>query len=427
VKQVSIDRAVLFDLRGCLSNLLPSPFFDPNLMISFALPQRFARRRSVWLLSLALASLAGCSSVSDMLEPEKIDYKSASKAKSTGSKLEVPPDLTQIKGDSRYTVNDNARGTATASSFNAQRAKAPEQVVQGKVAPSADTSFGIRVERAGSQRWLVAKQSPDVLWPQIKEFWQESGFLLVTETPEAGVMETDWAENRAKIPQDFIRNTIGKVLDSLYSTGERDKFRTRLERTAEGGTEIYISHRGAAEVVTGNKMQERTIWTARPSDPELEAEFLGRLMARLTNQDTPKAALATVHAATAAQERAKLGKDTAGSHLAVEEGFDRAWRRVGLALDRVGFTVEDRDRNRGLYFVRYVDQAADADKKVSEPGFFDRLFKSKDDKKGAQRYRVLVKPENDTRTRVSVQNEQGESAPASNAERILALLNDQLK
>lgn len=396
-------------------------------MISIVLPQRFARRHSVWLLSMALASLAGCSSVSDMLEPEKIDYKSASKAKNVGSKLEVPPDLTQIKGDSRYAVNDNTRGTATASGFNAQRAKPTEQVAQNKVAPSVDASAGIRVERAGNQRWLVARQSPDVLWPQIKEFWQESGFLLVTETPEAGVMETDWAENRAKIPQDFIRNTIGKVLDSLYSTSERDKFRTRLERTPDGGTEVYISHRGAAEVMTGNKMQERTLWTSRPSDPELEAEFLGRLMARLTSQDTPKAARAAVDAAKPAQERARLSKDTAGSYLAVEEGFDRAWRRVGLALDRVGFTVEDRDRNRGLYFVRYVDQAADAEKKVSEPGFFDKLFRSKDDKKGAQRYRVLIKASGDVNTRVSVLDEQGEPSKAANAERILALLNDQLK
>ncbi len=396
-------------------------------MTFFVLPQRFVRRRSAWLLSIALVSLAGCSSVSDMLEPEKIDYKSASKAKNTGSKLEVPPDLTQIKGDSRYTVNDTTRGTATASSFNAQRAKSPEQAVQSKVAPTADAASGIRVERSGNQRWLVAKQSPEVLWPQIKEFWQESGFLLALETPEAGVMETDWAENRAKIPQDFIRNTIGKVFDSLYSTGERDKFRTRLERTADGGTEIYVSHRGAAEVLTGNKMQERTTWTGRPSDPELEAEFLGRLMARLTNQESPKAARAAVDGARPAQERAKLNKDASGGHLAVDEGFDRAWRRVGLALDRVGFTVEDRDRNRGLYFVRYIDQAADAEKKVTEPGFFDKLFGSKDDKKGAQRYRVLVKPDGEVKTRVSVLNEQGEAAPASNAERILALLNEQLK
>ena len=383
-------------------------------------------RRAACLLPMALVTLSGCSSVSEMLEPEKIDYKSVGKTSKAGSKLEVPPDLTQTKGDSRYAVGENSKGSATASSFNEQRKSTSVKPVEGKVAPSSDPVAGIRVERAGSQRWLVSKQAPDVLWPLIKEFWQESGFLMVLETPEAGVMETDWAENRAKIPQDFIRNSIGKVFDSLYSTGERDKFRTRLERTPDGGTEIYISHRGAAEVVTG-QMKEKTLWTSRPSDPELEAEFLGRLMARLGNEDKPTTAKAAVESAKPAQDRTKLVKDASGSFLVVEEGFDRVWRRVGLALDRVGFTVEDRDRTRGLYFVRYIDQAADAEVKKSEPGFFSRLFSSKDDKKGAQRYRVLVKSSSDAKTQVSVLDEQGEVAKGSNADRIITLLNDQLK
>jgi len=383
-------------------------------------------RRAACLLPMALVTLSGCSSVSEMLEPEKIDYKSVGKTTKAGSKLEVPPDLTQTKGDSRYAVGENSKGSATASSFNEQRKSTSVKPVEGKVAPSSDPVAGIRVERAGSQRWLVSKQAPDVLWPLIKEFWQESGFLMVLETPEAGVMETDWAENRAKIPQDFIRNSIGKVFDSLYSTGERDKFRTRLERTPDGGTEIYISHRGAAEVVTG-QMKEKTLWTSRPSDPELEAEFLGRLMARLGNEDKPATAKAAVESAKPAQDRTKLVKDASGSFLVVEEGFDRVWRRVGLALDRVGFTVEDRDRTRGLYFVRYIDQAADAEVKKSEPGFFSRLFSSKDDKKGAQRYRVLVKSSSDAKTQVSVLDEQGEVAKGSNADRIITLLNDQLK
>jgi outer membrane protein assembly factor BamC len=383
-------------------------------------------RRAACLLTMALVTLSGCSSVSEMLEPEKIDYKSVGKTSKAGSKLEVPPDLTQTKGDSRYAVGENSKGSATASSFNEQRKSTSVKPVEGKVAPSSDPVAGIRVERAGSQRWLVSKQAPDVLWPLIKEFWQESGFLMVLETPEAGVMETDWAENRAKIPQDFIRNSIGKVFDSLYSTGERDKFRTRLERTPDGGTEIYISHRGAAEVVTG-QMKEKTLWTSRPSDPELEAEFLGRLMARLGNEDKPTTAKAAVESAKPAQDRTKLVKDASGSFLVVEEGFDRVWRRVGLALDRVGFTVEDRDRTRGLYFVRYIDQAADAEVKKSEPGFFSRLFSSKDDKKGAQRYRVLVKSSSDAKTQVSVLDEQGEVAKGSNADRIITLLNDQLK
>ncbi len=395
-------------------------------MMTLALRTMNSCRQAACLLSFAMIALAGCSSVGEMLEPEKIDYKSAGKVSNTGTKLEIPPDLTQTKGDSRYAVGENSRGTATASAFNSQRPAAGAKPVEGKVAPSSDPVTGIRVERAGSQRWLVTKQAPDVLWPRIKEFWQESGFLLAVETPEAGVMETDWAENRAKIPQDFIRNTIGKVFDSLYSTGERDKFRTRLERTPDGGTEIYLSHRGAAEVITG-QMKEKTVWTSRPSDPDLEAEFLSRLMARLSNEEKPTLAKAAVDGAKPAAERAKLTKDSAGSYLAVDESFDRAWRRVGLALDRVGFTVEDRDRTRGLYFVRYIDQVADAEMKKSEPGFFSRLFSSKDDKKGAQRYRVLIKSQGETTTRISVLNEQGEAATSANADRILSLLNDQLK
>jgi outer membrane protein assembly factor BamC len=358
-----------------------------------------------------------------MLEPDKIDYKSAGKA-NKGTKLEVPPDLTQVRSEGRYSVGDNPTGTATASTYNAQRpAGTTNTVTPAKVAPEVSPVADVRVVRDGNQRWLIVKQTPEQLWPRIKEFWQESGFLLAIETPEAGVMETDWAENRAKIPQDFIRNTIGKVFDSLYSTGERDKFRTRLERTADGSTEIYISHRGAQEVLTGQQ-KDRAMWTGRPADPELEAEFLGRLMARLGSD--VKIAKVAVTEAKAAPQRARLAKDALGQHVLVEESFDRAWRRVGLALDRVGFTVEDRDRARGLYFVRYVDQKSDAEKKAGEPGFFSRLFSSKDDKKQAQRYRILVNTSGEA-TRVSVQNEQGEAEAGSTGDRILALLSEQLK
>lgn len=382
-----------------------------------------ANLRSRWLLVAAFCVLTGCSSVGEMLEPDKIDYKSAGKA-SKGVKLEVPPDLTQVRSEGRYSVGDNPTGTATASTYNAQRTVGTtNNVAPDKVAPEVSPDADVRVGRDGNQRWLIVKQTPEQLWPRIKEFWQESGFLLAIETPEAGVMETDWAENRAKIPQDFIRNTIGKVFDSLYSTGERDKFRTRLERTPEGATEIFISHRGAQEVLTGQQ-KDRALWTGRPADPELEAEFLGRLMARLGTDI--KIAKVAVTEAKPAPQRARLAKDALGNHVLVEESFDRAWRRVGLALDRVGFTVEDRDRTRGLYFVRYVDQKTDAEKKAGEPGFFARLFTSKDDKKQAQRYRILVNTSGEA-TRVSVQNEQGEAETGSSGDRILALLSDQLK
>ncbi len=399
--------------------------------MSFARKPIPASRLLASLMAMTVvAAVAGCSSVTDILEPEKIDYKSAAKT-TKSTKLDVPPDLTVPKGDSRYSVTNNPSGTATASDYSAQRAASPSSApagstakpaAEGAVAPAAVADAGLRIERAGKQRWLVASQAPDVLWPKLKAFWEEQGFKLAIEKPEAGVMETDWAENRAKIPQDFIRNTLGKVFDSLYSTSERDKFRTRLERTANGGTEIYISHRGAEEKLQGQAMSQQTVWTGRPSDPDLEAEFLSRLMASLSGRDI-KTAKADVKSAPAVAERARIVKDGGASFVQVDEGFDRAWRRVGLSLDRVGFTVEDRDRARGLYFVRYIDQESDAKK---GEGFFSKLFSGKDENKGAQRYRIEVKGAGES-SRVSVQDDKGAPSATDTAGRILSLLNEQLK
>jgi outer membrane protein assembly factor BamC len=267
--------------------------------------------------------------------------------------------------------------------------------------------------------------APEVLWPQVKEFWQDSGFLIASENQETGVMETDWAENRAKIPEGFLRNTLGKALDSFYSTGERDKFRTRLERAPDGTTEVYISHRGAQEVLTGLE-KERTVWTPRPADPELEAEFLSRLMTRL-GVDSTRAKAAVASAAPVEQPRAKLARASAGGVVEVDEPFERAWRRVGLALDRVGFTVEDRDRTKGVYYVRYVDQNTDANGKAAEKGFFSRMFSSsKDDKAKAQRYQIAVKSAT-AGSQVSVLNSEGAPDTSRTGDRILSLLTEQLK
>ncbi|HYD97056.1 MAG TPA: outer membrane protein assembly factor BamC [Noviherbaspirillum sp.] len=370
------------------------------------------------ILGLAVAGLAGCSSLGSVLEPGRVEYKSAGKAPS----LEVPPDLTQLQRENRYAIPEATRGSATASSYNQQQVTRPVVPAASSVAVSAATD--IRIERNGNQRWLVVKQPPEALWPQIKDFWQDSGFLVSYEQPQAGIMETDWAENRAKIPQDFIRNTIGKALDALYSTGERDKFRTRLERTADGTTEIYISHRGMQEVLVGQQ-KDSTVWTPRAADPELEAEFLSRLMSRLGVETTR--ARTTVESVAAQPSRAKLVKGTSGGFVEVDEGFDRAWRRVGLALDRVGFTVEDRDRAQGLYYVRYVDPDQDQ-KKAADKGFLSKLFSfgSDDKAKSAQRYRIAVKSVG-AASQVSVLNSDGRAESSQIADRILSLLNEQLK
>jgi len=273
------------------------------------------------------------------------------------------------------------------------------------------------------------QEPPDKVWPVVREFWLERGFLIKEESPEVGVMETDWAENRANVPQDFIRGLLGRFADSIYSTSERDKFRTRLERTPDGnGTEVYISHRGMQEVYSmqypekGNEGQTR--WQARPADPGLEAEFLRRLMVRLGSSEE-RSKLAAGAGPT--PNRAELVKSSDGTQaLQVNEPFDRAWRRVGLALDRVGFTVEDRDRQNGIYFVRYADPESEMAKKDNEKGLFSRLFGSSDSKVKPEQYRVQVKPENEAST-VNVLNKDGGTETNPTAQRILVLLHEQLK
>ena len=221
-----------------------------------------------------LALLAGCSS--SFLEGKKIDYKSAGKV----PQLEVPPDLTAPVSDNKFVVPDvSPQGSATFSAYNRDRVAQP-QAGSTDLLPQQPK---VTVERAGNERWLVVRATPEQVWPVVKEFWQELGFIIKTESPETGVIETDWAEDRAKIPQDMIRSTLGKVLDGLYSTAERDKFRTRLERGKDAATtEVYISHRGMYEVLEGGDggSSNRTIWQPRPADPDLEAEMLRRLMVR---------------------------------------------------------------------------------------------------------------------------------------------------
>ncbi|NVD98451.1 outer membrane protein assembly factor BamC [Massilia sp. BJB1822] len=378
----------------------------------------FTPQRGLVLGALAI-SLTGCGMIQSVVGNDKVDYKSAKKA----STLDVPPDLTQLQKDNRYALPDTSRGVATASGYIAQRGGAQPTAAVASTNEVASTGVGsIRVERAGNQRWLVVKQTPEALWPQLKSFWEDSGFTLALDNATAGVLETEWNENRAKIPQDFIRNTLGKVLDPLYSSGERDKYRTRVERLADGSTEIYISHRGAQEVFVGAQ-KESTTWTARPNDPALEALFLARLMNKLGNTDDKVAARAAVDNAIVQPLHASLQGAGAERHVETDEGFDRSWRRVGLALDRAGFTVEDRDRVQGLYFVRYVDDAAQT------KGFFSKLFSwgSSDKDKEAQRYRIAVKAGTGSTSKVSVLNADNQADTSPTAEKILTLLHEQLK
>ena len=367
-----------------------------------------APARLAILAAVAVSTgLSGCSSLDGVLSGDKVDYgKGAVKSKP----LEVPPDLSQLARDSRYTSQSGAVSAAAAAQGGVSAGPS--------VAAVAPVSVGkVRIERQGNQRWLVAEAAPEVLWPEVRAFWVERGFALTTDNAQAGLLETDWAENRAKLPNDLIRSTLGRVIDKLYDSGERDRFRTRIERTATG-SEIYISHRGLEEVYVGDR-NESTVWRPRGPDAQLESEILTRLMVRLGSKD--EVAKAAVAGAPEAPARARaLTTNPQVAALEVDEPFDRAWRRVGLALDRSGFTVEDRDRSAGLYYVRYIDPKTAG---KEEPGFFARLFggASATDAKLANRYRVEVKGAG-AKTTVTVQTGSGQPETTEIGRNIVGLL-----
>ena len=370
--------------------------------------------------------LGSCAGVNEWLEG-KVEYKQASAV----PPLEIPPDLTSPSRDNRYVVPETGTSTATLSGYQAERREQKPGAVGPVVLPQPER---MRIERAGTQRWLVVDEKPEKLWPLVRDFWQENGFLIKVEQPEIGVMETEWAESRARVPQGGVRGLLSKAFDTLYSTSERDKYRTRLDRTAEGnGTEIYVSHRGMVEVYTSKETQNpgspgATAWQPREPDPELEAEYLRRLMVRLGAQEE-KARTLMAASGTPAQpqqsaqpERAQIRKGVDGLEaLQVSEPFDRVWRRVGLALDRVGFTVEDRDRQKGIYFVRYADPEVEKDTR----GLLTRWFSS-DSKVKAQQYRVQI-TQAGAASQVNVLNKDGAADSSKTAQRILTLLHEQLK
>ncbi len=373
-------------------------------------------RRYLAILGLTITATVALTACKSITSNDTVDYKATGAVR--GPNLSYPPDLITAQADRRYIVQD---GAATMSEYNAAMKKSVQ--MRNNVMTGIP---GMRIARDGERRWLVVEKPATELYPQVKDFWQENGFLLVIDSPSTGIMETDWAENRAKLPQDFIRSALTSVLDSVYDTGERDKYKTRLEAPKADETEIYITQKGALEkCVTGTAGDAclYTIWTSRPNDPELEAVFLARLMERLGMTQEQAKAMVSAPLGPKSPKAKFIQEANNSGYIVLSNGFDRSWRDVGLALDRSNFTVEDRNRSNGIYYVRYVNAKDVGDKK----GFLSNLFSSKDDSKlQAKKYQVIVKSTGENSANVFVQDADGKPENSPAGIQLLTLLTDQL-
>ncbi len=363
-------------------------------------------------VTLAALALGGCETTTSL--GKKIDYKSVTSTPS----LEIPPDLKSPTYDDRYNVS-TASGLAASS---ATKPRTGDQIAPNQIADA-------KIVKAGNERWLHVTATPEQAWNITRKFWLDNGFVLATELPGSGLLETDWAENRAEMPPDFLRSTIGKYADLFYTTYKREKFHTRIERGNDPGTvDIYVSSRVMEQVPTAkidNSSPVAFAWAVLPPNPGLDAEWLARLMVRFGIPETQAndSLRATAPGGAAAPDRAQLEKAPDGvNQLVLDDSFDRAWRRVGLALDRIGFTVVDRDRSKGQYYVRYSDPETAA----KNEGFLTKLmfWKSKDEK--PEQYRITI-AQSDPRSVVTVQDPGGSPDKSATGEKILSLLKDQLK
>jgi len=420
--------------------------------------------QSKWFYALPLFLLLnGCENIPFVERVTAPDYKATGRSRP----LEVPPDLTSATTNDAYAIP----GSTSYSDFkNGQQ----QDNGQPKILPNPE---GMKIVKAGAQRWLVVNAPAEKIWPLIRDFWIDMGFAVKKENPEVGVMETEWIKEGDLMTNDN-KGTLDKFdawLDSLASgTANRKKFRTRLERGLQDGTtEIYMTHRSVDTAPDDGKEKIRTPYgvvdmgykndskskedsKVDSRSDELDAELLRRLMVKLGLAD--KRAKEII-AAPISQKRAEIKKEADGSSsVEIQDPFDRAWRRVGLALDIIGFVIEDKDRSNGIYFVKYADVDID-DSPKKKKGVIDSLmFWSDDDKKDKQtkdtsqtkekplserlkfwggsekektnpekQYRIKIISIDNGGSQVVIEYQDGKKNTSSTANRIISLLYEQLK
>lgn len=379
------------------------------------------------LLALGVSGCGAGRAIDRVLPDERLVYRQAREAPEN---LELPPDLASARFDDALDIPP-ASGSMTLSSYTGERTARTQIAGSGQVLPEV---AGVSLRRAGERRWLEVDANPNAVWPQVVGFWRQQGILLQEQDPTVGVMQTDWIENRAEIRTDFITRQLRRVVDGLYATSTRDRYRVRVDTGASAGTtEVHLTHAAMHERLVRNTAGEgtQTVWEPAESDPGKEAAMLRRLMLHLGVSDRDADRMlaqgggrAETDTSAAPAARVRLVQDANGATLVLPEDFRRAWRSVGLALDRSGFAVEDRDRSNGVFYVRY----GDIDRHQERPGLVGRLafWRGTGDDDAVGQYQIRLS-EDAGETRVNIHDDAGRPDRSESAQRILSLLQEDLR
>ncbi len=382
---------------------------------------KFRLQPIFWIITALGLSACSSTGIDELIPDSSVDYK---REKQAQRNLVVPPDLASARINDRMRVPDLLDVSPSYSGLSMDqesRNTQPFSPLKSHVLPE---NSQVEVGRDGDMRWLIVDAPAEAVWDRVIDFWQDQGTLLEEQNPQLGFMRTAWLENRANISRDFITDSLRRVFDGLYETGLRDQYQVRFERLDNRKTELYLTHYGMQEklVETASSTGENTIWTLRDRDPQLEAVMLRRLMVFLgTTDERARAQLAAD--SKRKQSLVQMVKGDEGAKLLIPEGFARSWRLIGLALDRAGFVIEDRNRSAGLYYIQYNDPAT----RATSSGFWSMFkFWGEDEAPKDNRYQILVRNAGNL-VETSVLNSQGKPDRTDTSVRIIDLLREQLQ
>jgi outer membrane protein assembly factor BamC len=377
--------------------------------------------KSLFPLGTLLLLIVGCSfSPGDRA---RVDYKQPDKKVLTVDSLKIPPELTKSNAKNMYSIP--TKGGSNLSDYEVDTS-----VEAGSAQPRILPKIrDVTVKRDGIFRWLEIDLPVEDAWETVKQFWLGEGFIIAREDPESGLLETDWAENRAKIGGGVITDTLGKIAPLLVTSPERDKYRTRLERLGNDKTEVFLSHEGMALVAsTSGEIDQRRAkpkWQYRARDPNLEVEMLYRMATAFgVSSESSEVERAQVDEKDSSSPNAVLVQllENEDDHvLLISSPFEQSWRRVGLILDSLDFSIEDKNRAEGIFYINYNDP----DSRIKPKGLA-RLAFWKDRAHVVQSYGIrLSGSANAETTELRVLDSEGQQLSDDTALKILRVIREQ--
>ena len=292
------------------------------------------------------------------------DYGQA--APRSTSDLTMPPGLTAPDTSSNYKMLNN------------------QQLNEGY---ALNQIKDMQIVQGGSERWLVIKnKSVNQVWPMMQAFLNQQGMPIKYQNKSVGLIQTDWSARNTTVKETGARALFDWIgMGAQYSLDSKYMYRINLWQN-ESNTQIFVTNYQMDEVYPNcSKNLNQTIkitpsdaqatkWMPVPPNPQMELGFLLQFMAFAgLSPDEVKQVIAAVAATESAPAEARLQSTT----LVIDDQFDRAWWRTGIALERAGLGVTDKNRTTGEYYVYPLQATVDN----PDPGVFDRWFGTNDNNK----------------------------------------------